>query len=354
MKILHKYVLTDWFCAFFAFMLATAGLLFVEDIYKNFHDFVEYGASVQQVLHYYLWLLIRICPIAIPVSFFLSMLFSLGKLHRNNELVSMRAIGLNIFQITSPLWLVAGILSLISLFFDVHLSSVASQKTQNFCSDTKARIIKRKLAFNNGRDGRTWFIGELNRQTSGGSDAMIYFYDGDRNELGRLFAKTFSHGNGVWSFFDGFETIFDKKSHRSSKIVKFDKLNCSYDESPELFLSLAKQMKHLSFAELRRILSFSKNSLGYIGYRVRYYSSIASALSCLLIIFITIPFSTVGVRKNPVVGVAKACAMLFLFYLLSSVCDTLGANGVLPIPLAVCLPYCLLLLPAYPFYKRCI
>jgi lipopolysaccharide export system permease protein len=347
-------VLIEWLCAFLAAALLTSGLLVVEDAYKNLHDFIRHGAPILQVFYYYLWLLIRICPIVIPVSFFLSLLFSLGKLHRNNELTSMRAVGLNIFQITMPLWIVGGILSIVSLFFSVHLSSIASQKTQDFCLNMKDCSVERNLAFHNERDGRTWFIGELDRQTSSGNCAMVYLYDGDGNESGRTFAKTFSHRDGIWSFYSGFSTIFDKETHRPSMIVKFDELERVCDESPQLFLSIAKQVKYLSFAELRRILSFSGNSRNFTGYRARLYCSIASALSCLLITFITIPFSTIGVRQNPMVGVAKACAVLFVFYLISNVCNIFSANGILPIFLATCLPYVAILLPAYPLYKKCI
>jgi hypothetical protein len=39
-------------------MLATAGPLFVDDGDKNFHDFMQYHGSAQQILHYHLLLLI--------------------------------------------------------------------------------------------------------------------------------------------------------------------------------------------------------------------------------------------------------------------------------------------------------
>jgi lipopolysaccharide export system permease protein len=353
-KILHKYILTEWLCACFASMLLTAGLLLAEDVYKNFHNFIHYGIAARQVFYYYSWLLVRICPVIIPVSFFTSLLFSLGKLHRSNELTSMRAIGLNIFQITLPLWIVGGILSAVGLFFNAYLSSAASQRTQNFYLSMKSHSVHQNLTFNNERDGRTWFLGGFNRLTSSGKHAMVYLRDGDGNELSRVFAKTFLYRDGVWSFRNGFNTIFDGETHRPSMIVKFDELERTCDESPELFLSLAKQTKHLSFSELRRILSFSGNSPGFTGYRVRLYWSTISALSCLLIAFIAIPFSTIGVRRNPMVGVAKACAVVFVFYLLSSACNTLGSNGILPIYLAVCLPYAIVLLPTCPLYKKCI
>jgi lipopolysaccharide export system permease protein len=353
-KILHKYVLIEWLYAFLASMLLTAGLLISEDVYKNFHNFIHYGVAATQIFYYYSWLLVRICPIIIPVSFFTSLLFSLGKLHRSNELTSMRAIGLNIFQITLPLWIAGGILSAVGLFFNVYLSSVASQRTQDFHLSMKFYNIHQNLAFNNERDGRTWFLGKLNRLTSSGNHAMVYLRDSNGNESSRIFANTFSYRGGVWIFRNGFNTIFDENTHQPSTITKFDELKYACDESPELFLSLVKLTKHLSSFELRKLLSFSGNSSSFIGYRVRLYWSTISALSCLLTAFIAIPFSTIGVRRNPMIGVAKACAMLFVFYLLSSTCNALGSNGLLPVYLAVCLPYAIVLLPAYSLYKKCI
>jgi lipopolysaccharide export system permease protein len=297
---------------------------------------------------------VRISPIIIPLSFLFSLLFSLGKFHRNNELTSMRTVGLNIFQNTMPLRIASAILSIVSLLFNMHLSSIVSQKTQDFCRDVKVHHVEHKLVFYNERNGRTWFIGELNRQTSSSNCIMVCLYDCTGNESGRMFAQTFSHRVGIWSFCNGFNTVFDKETHRPSMIVKFDELESVCDESPEFFLSIAKPVKYLSFTELRRILSFSGISRKFTRYRARLYCSVPFALSCLLITFITIPFSTIGVKQNPMIGVAKACAVLFVFYLSSNVCHIFGANRILPIFLATCLPYPAILLPAYPLYKTCI
>jgi lipopolysaccharide export LptBFGC system permease protein LptF len=353
MRILHKYILAEWFRAFFCMLLATVGLLIAEDIYKNLHNFIQCGSTIKGILSYYLWFSVSICPLTIPIAFFLSVLFSLGKLQRSNELLSMRTIGLNIFQITSPLLLIGGLLSIASLFFNVCLSSTALQKTRDFCANLSAAEISYRLAFNNERCGRMWFLGELNRRTLTGSDAMLYFYDSSGSEISRVFAETFSYESGIWSFFNGFSTIFNGETHCPVRMTKFERMDCKYGESPELFLSMAKRIKHLSFAEIRRILSFSNGSFGYAAYRVRYYDSIASALSCLLIALITIPFATIGIGRNPVARVSKACGMLVVFFAFVSVFKTLGSNGILPAMLSICLPYCFVLLPIYPLYKRC-
>jgi hypothetical protein len=46
-------------------------------------------------------------------------------------------------------------------------------------------------------------------------------------------------------------------------------------------------------------------------------------------------------QENPAFGVAKGCRLLFVYYVLSSVYNTLGSIRVWSVFLAVCLPDCL-------------
>lgn len=357
MKILSKHILSEWWLAFVIMMFTTTGLLIVEDIYKNLHDFIQNSSFSVRLFWYYFWLIIRVLPTVIPISFFLSLLFSLGKLHKNNEIVVMRVIGLNIFQITLPLWIVGCLLSILTLFLNIHTSSIASQNTQNFCESTKTNtgiVVENHLTFNNERDHRVWFLGTFNKNSISGTNAMLYFYDQANHETSRIFAKIFEFRDSKWIFYDGFETFFDIETNRPSHITNFDRKGYNFQETPDLFFSLTKRTKYLSFSEVDKILSFSRNNKSYLAYRMRYYRSIVSSLSCILIVFIIIPFATIGVRRNPMVGVSKACGILFLFYIISSVFNILGSHGVVSLLASVLTPYGLMILASYSLYKKCI
>ncbi|MDE6431918.1 MAG: LptF/LptG family permease [Opitutales bacterium] len=354
MKILSRYILNEWWLAFLVAIFANTGLLVIEDIYKNAGSFIESGVPFGATIRYYFWLMVCVLPVVVPVSFFLSLLFSLGKLHKNNEILAMRLTGANIFQITKPLWVVSLLLCILSIGLNISISSYASRNAQDFYIKIQSRSIRRNIAFDNIKDHRTWFIGLFDRRNSSGSNLMLCSYDKDGVELSRVFAKSFEYKEGSWLLHDGAETIFDPDTDRPVRLEKFDIKRYKFAETPGLFSSLKKNMKHLSISELREILSFSGSKNSYADYRARYYSSIAAPLSCILILFITIPFATVGVRRSQMSGVAKACEALFLFYVMSSMFTSLGTNGVISLFVATFAPYAIVLMFSYVLYRKCV
>lgn len=350
MKILGQYVLREWFFAFSVAILANIGLLVIEDLYKNAADFVQSGMPVERFVCYYFWLLIRVLPVVIPVSFFLSLLFSLGKLHKQNEILAMRMTGANIFQITGPLWVASIILSTLGIWLNVSISSRAYKNTQNF----RISPICRDIAFDNLRDHRTWFITSFDKKNRTGLNAMVLFYNDSGEEIKRLFAKHITYKNKQWIFQNVTETLSDPVTKRSVHVNKFDTMQFDFSETPGLFFSLKKRVKYLSIPELRKILSYSNDTRSYIDYRVQYYRSIISPLSCILILFITVPFVTTGVRRNPMSGVAKASGGLGLFYIISNIFSTFGSHGVIPLSVVLLAPYLVVLAFSYLLYRKCV
>jgi lipopolysaccharide export system permease protein len=71
---------------------------------------------------------------------------------------------------------------------------------------------------------------------------------------------------------------------------------------------------------------------------MRYYSLIADTLGCLIVIGIAIPFSVAGVRVSPVVGVSKSIGLFFLYYLLTTLANTIGGRELLAPAIAAWLP----------------
>ncbi len=354
MKILNRYILSEWWFAFIIAMLANAGLLIIEDVYKNASDFIQAGISASQLASYYFWLVIRILPIIIPVSFFLSLLFSLGKLHKNNELLAIRAIGANIFQITAPLWIVSCLLAILEVVLNLSISSIASQNTQNFCARVKNMSVNKNVAFKNEKDNRLWFFGTFCKEESIGTNVMIYFYDSAGNETERFLAEKAEYKNGQWFFQNIVRTLFDASTKYPTHIDRFESKNFCFDETPDLFFSLKKRVKYLSLPELRNILTFSNGKKDYFAYRVQYYRSMISSLSCIIILFITIPFATVGVRRSPMTGVAKACGVLFLFYIISNIFSIFGSHCFVPVFVTVLAPYIIVLMFSYILYRKCV
>ena len=73
-------------------------------------------------------------------------------------------------------------------------------------------------------------------------------------------------------------------------------------------------------------------------YAVEYHGLIAGVVGPLIVIAIAIPFAVSGVRVNPAVGVSKSIGLFFLYYVMSTLANSLGARGTVDPMLAAWLP----------------
>src|SRR4051812_34163698 len=102
-------------------LAATMGVLLMSALYDNFRELVQYGAGPGAIMLYYLTLMPSFLSVVLLVSMLLSLLFVLGKLHRNNELTAMRAAGLNIFATTRALWMAGIVLCGVELLLNARV-----------------------------------------------------------------------------------------------------------------------------------------------------------------------------------------------------------------------------------------
>ena len=364
-----RYILSEWLKVFILTMGVIFGLLIIGDIQDNLQDLLGFGASVQQIFHYYVTLLPALIPVALPVAFMISLLFSLGQLHRNHELTAFRAAGLSLFQITRSLWF-AGILLMILLFqMNANLipwSVEQSRQLWNDLSFSKALEedipaeevgLLYNLTFFNRKDSRLWFLNrfnEYNYRAYGVTVSLLRESDGA--EQRRIVANEgyYDDLRQVWTFLSGRETEFDPVSGDPIRSLPFEQRELAdFNEDPELMKYLEKRPKDLSLRELKRVVDYLRpaGDPRLARYAVTFYDRVISPVSCLIILGLAIPFSVTGVRTNPFVGVSKAMGLFLLYFVLMNIGQLAGTSGFDPFWAASIPNIAAFLLVGYYFFR---
>ena len=370
MKIVDRYVLWEWFKVFLASMGVTLGILLLHDMYNDLDNLIEYGAGIWRILFYY-WLLIpSFIPVVLPVSLLISIIFTLGNFHKNNEITALRAAGMNDLRITRSLWFAGFALSgfLFWINADAVPASVEKSKTlfinlrhQKEMSESSEDAIIGKidlLCFNNRKDSRIWFISKFGQAAKKAYGVEINIMDEEGREASKILAKegVYDDVDQCW-FFSGGQQIFFDEQGSPVRSVNFDKQYYrEFTEDPLIMrLSMVKP-KDLSLYELQRLLNASglPDSEAMRPYAVRLASIWASSFACLIVVAIAIPFSIAGVRTNPMVGVSKTAGLFFTYFILDSVFSMLGGSGALPVTLAVWLPNLVMFIFALYLYRKAI
>jgi LPS export ABC transporter permease LptG len=352
-NLFDRYLLGEWLKMLGLLLAATMGLLLMASLYDEFRDLMQTGASTAEILLYFVTLTPSFLSVVFPLSMLLSLLFVLGKLHRNNELTAMRAAGLNIFATTRSLWLAGVVFCGVSLLLNsrvvpwsVEASGSLLQSFQQRAEAQSSGValgLVSSVTFDNQQRNRMWFINRYSRYQGVAYGVSISEMDAQRREKTRIMAREGRYDPVAqsWSFKDGREMWFDPELGELQRSVVFAEKTIPYfREDPSLMLLIDRKPSDLSFNQLRRITEYfaADNNPKVVRYEVRYYALLANTLGPLIIIAIAIPFAVSGVRVNPAVGVSKSIGLFFLYFILTSIASLIGDKGYVQPLWAACIP----------------
>ncbi|HEY4301957.1 MAG TPA: LptF/LptG family permease [Candidatus Didemnitutus sp.] len=354
MPVIDRYLLSEWMKILGLVVCALVGPLLIFAIYDNFRDLLATGAGLLEILFYYVTVLPKYLSIVLPIALLLSLLFILGKLHRNNEFTALRAAGLNIFATTRILWVASLGFCGVSFLLNARVVPWSVEASRRMIESFQYRAEEKKapanlvglvtgVTFDNRRTNRMWFIDRYSRYAQTAYGITVYELDRQRRVHRELAAREahFDVRQHGWVFTDGRDTWLDAETGEKVRSTAFaEKLVPYFNEDPELMLLIDRDPRDLSFFELRRIVDYftSEDDPKLSRYAVRYYGLLADTMGPLIILAIALPFSVTGVRVSPAVGVSKSIGLFFAYYILSSVATILGGSNWIEPVWAACLP----------------
>lgn len=369
MSLIDRYVFKEWAIGFALTLGVIVGILILQNMYDSLPDLLNTQASFGEIAFYYGLSLPAYLPAILPIAFLVSLLFSLGSLHRNNEIVAMRASGASLFRISRYLWIAGLFLSLLLLYLTASLVPKTVEQSRTFLENLEYAAAEAQhsnrsnvgmlynLGFDNRKDGRLWFMNRFSERAWLGSGVNVHTRGSDGNELSRISAREayFDDTNEHWVFVDGRELLLDPETGDPLRTLPFkERVFDSFNEDPSLMLALHKRPKELSLFELRRIIESvsPKDNPKVNAYLVRYLSLFAAPFSCLVVVGIAVPFAVAGVRTSPMIGVSKCIGFFAIFYVLISIASILGERQIIPALLAAWLPNLVMLGMSIRLFKQ--
>lgn len=347
MKIIDRYILRS-FGIPLLYCLVTFTMIFViYDLFDNMSDFMEAGTPIPRVALYYLYLLPSVMGYILPVSLMLAVLYALSVLTRHNELTAMRACGLSLFRLVTPL-LLAGLLTSLAMgVINETLAPWSAYWTDRFLhlekkSDQADAAVAYNLAYKNVPERRIWMIGAFDTRTLEMKDVTVIQQRPDGSDAYKAHAGAARWMDGRLGFFDEVERqTFDAYNNpRGKPELKLHEPVTSYTETPRDFLNEIKDPEFLSSWELYRFLEnhphLSEANVARI--RVDLYSRLAMPWTCFIVVLLGVPFGTHTGRKGAFVGIVLALSLFFSYYVLSSVFMAVGKKQWMDPLLAAWLP----------------
>ena len=149
-------------------------------------DFVSRGIPLEVFGRYMLFLLPRVLTFTVPWAVMVSVVLIFGRMSADNEITAMRACGVSILQIISPLLLITVLMTMLCLYLQVEVGPPLLWKSRSMMSNEVAQ--RPMAAFEPGRPF-SWSEGKENVVVS--IDDRI----GENELRGVLFCRTDKQGN---------------------------------------------------------------------------------------------------------------------------------------------------------------
>ena len=321
MKVLTQYILTEFLKPFLMAVAGFSVLFLLVQIFNDMHFIMEFKPNFWVALKYFSLHIPGFIIQIIPIACLFGVLFSLSSLSKGNELIAMRAGGINIYYVAVPLFLSGIIICVSSIFFNelvVPKSEAMKRRVKSVeivhQPEAEANKFRQDISMI-GAGGQLYHIGAFDGTSNTLSDILILEFGPNSHLKSRLDANAAKYENGQWFFYDGYLRVFDDTDTEISA-QPFDKMPLNLPEKPDDFLKEHKEPNELNMTELLAYINQLKsNGSDCHKELVELYYKFASPFGCVILSILGVPWGWTMRKYSGVVTSFLICMAVGFVYL---------------------------------------
>ena len=126
MRILRDYILKDFFHSFVLSLIVFTFVLLVGNLIKLADLVINKGIDLFSVLKLFLYLVPWLLSFTLPIAALTGVILTFGRISSDGELIAMKASGISLYRIASPVIMIGIIFSFVSFLMNDQISSNAS------------------------------------------------------------------------------------------------------------------------------------------------------------------------------------------------------------------------------------
>lgn len=354
MKILRNYLLKEFSLPFLFSLVVLIFVMLVGNLIKLTELIVTKGVSFLSVFKLFLFLIPYLLTYIVPIAVLSAVLLSLGRLSCDNEILAIRASGINIFMLILPLLIVGLALSLFLVILNDRIIPKAHYATRKTLIEIGIKNPTAALeagTFIDSFQNYILFIYSIERNKQTGernilNNVRIYEPQGKDKPSRIIIARR-----------GEFVSVPEKKVVKLklidgtsdepdlNKPGEFFKLNfktyymtlnlTSQDENKEI----EKKPKDMAIKELKQqIEEYKSKGIDTAPLLTHLHQKLALAFSALVFILIASPLAVITHRREKTLNFGLAFLIVLCYYLLLIGFEALSLQGCLPPVLSVWMP----------------
>lgn len=364
--IMERYVMRTFLQPLIFCFVAFTTLFIVMDLLDHLQDFRQNHIGGFDIAMFYIKLVPFIYVTVAPVTLLLATLYTLGRMSRTNELISMLGAGRSLWQVLRPIYLAGFYASFLGMVANYHWAPTSAGNKEKLLDDIKERmkgdIMAMGLVYKNSQEHRTWFIGVVPEDLH--ADRMRRIEVRQEDEEGHLvkawFAKsaTWWPDTRIWTFYTGYEVAFENGAIVGMKQFDFDGSGAGankneqsgWSETPWVLLSGSLTPEYLGVPQLLSYINANHNygESKLAPFQTHLYYRIAQPWQTFIVVIAAAPLGIVFSRRGLLSGVASSISLFFFLLFIDHLFLNLGKGRHMPGFLAVWMPH--LILGAFGYY----
>ncbi len=356
LRLFDRYILRE-FIKFLVLFTAGVILIFIiVHFFERLDKFIEKKPSPLSVAKYYFYQIPYLFVLLLPVAHILASFFSLGEMSRRNELLAMKAAGVDVLRIILPVILIGLFNSFVSFGVNEFIAPATNRRAREVKAveiekrrTTVTRTYARNLSFW-GAGRKLFYFKSLDARKNLAKGIVVIQFKGD-SIVYRMDARKGVYLDGKWKFFNVKERVFEG----DSIVIHYydEKEMPEIEESPFDFLKGRKDLLELGVVDLYKLICTLENAgLDHTEESVEFNIRFSFPFANLIMVLFSIPLAASMRGVGKVYGFGQAVFFSFIYWGIMETFRVLGEVGKLPPILAAWAPNLLFLTLSLWGFKR--
>ena len=347
--LLDDYVMRE-FVGNFVLVLSSFAILFVIfTFFELIGDIIRNRTALVTVGDYLINLIPYIVYAVTPLCALVAVLITFGGLSKSSELTAMKATGISLYRVVTPILVITAMIAVSLFLFDELYLPGANRRQEALRAEIKNKPAQTFL-----RPDREWISGQSG--PTGGPARIFYyqFFDSNKDVFAnitvfelepstfvlrrRIFASSARWDGHNWIFGNGWQRSFTGEtmgSFTEFETATFPEIR----EQPSYFKKEDLQSQEMSYGELSRYISDLKQSgFDTMRLRVQLMRKIAYPLITLVMAILAVPFALSMGKRGSLAGIATAVVMAIAYWVVAGLFEAMGNVNTLPPVLAAWSP----------------
>ncbi|HKL20447.1 MAG TPA: LptF/LptG family permease [Tichowtungia sp.] len=347
MRILNRYILIDYLILFLTALGLITFVMTVGSMLKAV-DLMSRGISPMLIVRFFFQNIPYILSFSTPISILFSALLLFGRLSMDNEISAMKACGMSLWRLVSPLILLSVLLTGICLYINCEVApnaKYANKKLLHSAGVDEPIKLLEEGRFIKDFPNLMIYVGKKDGKTV--EDVVAYETTDDgrikrsvRAERGEIVADDVNKILRVRLYDGNLETPdiddphdISKTTYTPFKYIQLPPLDFKEmlkDDKVRLkasYMTLAQLIGRIRNAELDfPMLSAHEQAIYRSDLAVEANRRISTAVACFTFMLIGIPLGVKSHRKETSVGMVMSLAIVFAYYIFIVIAKALAAQ----------------------------